>query len=79
MSRIGIDNTLKDVIRTFKNNNLDFAQLPHDRIGSMPLDKFDIVVVREQSDVSRNSKDQTIIECNGISPSEVYEKIKYMN
>ncbi|EYE89087.1 hypothetical protein Q428_04310 [Fervidicella metallireducens AeB] len=79
MARIGIDNTLKDVISTLKNNKLEFVQLPHDRIGSIPLDEFDIVVVREQSDVSSNSKDQTIIECNGISPSEVYEKLKYMN
>lgn len=78
MSTIGVQDNLSEVMNVLDINGIAFEPISHDRLNKMELDKYDIVIVKEQSDVSNTSKDTTIIETRGISADEVYEKVKYM-
>ena len=78
MSQIGVESNLPEVMQVLDENGVSYAVIPKEGISNRRLDEFDIVIVKEQSDVSKNSKDQTVIETKGIHASEVYEKIKYL-
>ena len=78
MPRIGVESCLTDVMRVLDENAVTYTVLAENSITNMNLDHVDIVIVKEQSDVSKNSKDQTVIETRGIKADEVYEKVKYL-
>ena len=78
MSIIGVQDNLREVKSVLDENGITYETLPHDRIDKIQLDNCDIVIVSEQSNVSKNAKDVTVIETTGISPDEVYEKVKYL-
>lgn len=78
MPRVGVESNLPEVMKVFDENGVDYVVIPKDGITNMSLDDFDIVVVKEQSDVSKNSKDQTVIEARGVHAPEIYEKIRYL-
>lgn len=52
--------------------------MPEENIRNMSLDTLDIVIVKEQSNVSKNSKVQTVVEARGIHAPDTYKKIKYL-
>ncbi|WP_094548172.1 YkuS family protein [Petroclostridium xylanilyticum] len=78
MSNIGVQGSLLEVRNVLEENGIAYDPLSDDRIIGMQLGNYDIVIVEDKSVVSKNSKDVTVIEAKGISPDEVFEKVKYM-
>ncbi|MBZ4646654.1 MAG: hypothetical protein PWR27_1798 [Petroclostridium sp.] len=78
MSNIGVQGSLLEVRNVLEENGIAYDPLSDDRISGMQLGNYDIVIVEDKSVVSKNSKDVTVIEAKGISPDEVFEKVKYM-
>jgi len=78
MPRIGVESCLTDVMRVLDENAVTYTVLAENSITNMNLDHVDIVIVKEQSDVSKNSKDQTVIEARDVRAEEVYEKVRYL-
>jgi hypothetical protein len=78
MSNIGVQGSLLEVRGVLEENGIAYDPLSDDRISGMQLGNYDIVIVEDKSVVSKNSKDVTVIEAKGISPDEVFEKVKYM-
>lgn len=78
MPHIGVESNLPEVMKVLEQHGVGYTVLPQNEIGNMSLDTLDIVIVKKQSDISKNSKDQTVIEARGIHAPEIYEKIKYL-